>query len=251
MFRDSRYAGSWTELTERLESEATVARWAATEPVLAGAESVADLLERWSDEATKYATLSALIRLAAAEGGRDDEALLFVLHLTSSLALMLAARFHDLGDRVLDAVVSALALTVRGYRLERWRAPVVDTLYWRTREAVVAEFRPKRRYTPEFVQIPTDDEGLGRVADAESYRRWTDSTVEFEDLAGWATGRGVEQAEIDLLVELEIERRQYRSSANERVAARCGVTERTLLRRRARVLAELRALAPAYLADVA
>jgi len=251
MFRDSRYAGSWTELTERLDSEATVARWAAIEPALAGAETVADILDRWSDEATKFATLSALIRLAAAEGERDDDALLLVLHLTSSLALMLAARFHDLGDQLLDTVVSALALTVREYRLDRWRGPVVDTLYWRTREAILAELRPKSRYSPEFVQIPTDDERLSRAADAESYRHWTQSAVDFEDLADWATYRGVEQAEIDFLVELEVERRQYRSSANERVAARCGVTERTLLRRRARVLAELRALAPAYLADVA
>lgn len=251
MFRDPHYAGGWPELASRFDTEHVVKRWAQAELELAGVETVADLIARWSAEETKYDVLHALVRLAAADGQRDDDALLLLLHLLSSLVFRLAKELGDLGDDVVEVVVAEMAAVLRAYRIDTWRGSVVQTVYRQTRRAVLAELRPSNRYHPECVPVPVPDWVIRAKLDTDSYTRWNVSSIQLPDVLTWASGQGLDGEALALLLDSERERDHYRSGADGRVAAQRGVTRRTLLRRRQRVLAELRRLAPAYLAEVA
>jgi hypothetical protein len=88
MFYDPTIVGSWSALAGRLDDSAVLARWAEAEPDLAGLNTVADLLAVWAEDGRDDRTnvvLAALVRLAAADGGRDDDVLLLTLHLFSGL----------------------------------------------------------------------------------------------------------------------------------------------------------------------
>ena len=83
MFYDDSIAGSWAALAVRLNARSTVCRWAANEPSLAGlrdVDQVHELLAAGSDAGRADEILGALLCLAAADGPRDDDALLVLLH---------------------------------------------------------------------------------------------------------------------------------------------------------------------------
>src|SRR3954469_23126289 len=99
MFYDPTIVGSWPALAARLDDNAVLARWAKAEPALAGFTTVAELLAVWSEDCGSVCTdvvLAALVRLAAVDGGRDDDALLLTLHLLSGLVWTMAAQLSDL-----------------------------------------------------------------------------------------------------------------------------------------------------------
>jgi hypothetical protein len=251
MFRDAHYAGGWPELVSRIDTQHVVQRWAQADPDLAGLDTVADLIARWRADETKYQVLRALIRFAAADAQCDDDALLLLLHLFSSLVFRLARELGDLGEDVAEVVVAEMAAVLRRYRIDTWRGAVVQTVYRQTRRAVLAELRPSNRYHPEYVPVPVPDRVIRAKLDRDSYTRWNVSSLDLPDVLAWASGQGLDGEALALLLDSERERDHYRSGADGRVAALRGVTRRTLLRRRQRVLAELRRLAPVYLADVA
>src|SRR3954451_19751415 len=100
MFYDPTIVGSWPVLAARLDDDAVLARWAETEPDIAGLTTVADLLAVWSEDGGRDGAdvvLAALVRLAAVDGGRDDDALLLTLHLLSGLVWATVAQLRDLG----------------------------------------------------------------------------------------------------------------------------------------------------------
>lgn len=78
MFYDPTIVGSWPALAARLDADAVLTRWAEAEPDLAELTTVAGLLAVWSGDAESDRTdavLATLVRLAAVDGGRDDDAL--------------------------------------------------------------------------------------------------------------------------------------------------------------------------------
>jgi hypothetical protein len=251
MFSESRYLGSWPDLARRLDTTAVVESWAATEPALAGLATADELVGRWREPACKHAVLAALVRLAAADGGRDDDALLVSLWLLTGLIQRLRNLLWRLGDEVGDVIVAELSLVIRGYRHDVWRGSVVQTLDRQTRRAVLAELRPSSRYYPERIPFAVPDADLLAAADHVAYATWRENALQLDDVLDWAARGGVDPTSLDFLVELEHERDRYRSRADYRVATRHGISYRTVFRRRASVLTQLRALAPAYLADVA
>ena len=98
MFHDPTIVGSWAALAARLDDEEVLARWAAAEPDLAGLTTVADLLAVWTEDGgydRTNAVLAALVRLAAVDGGRDDDALLLTLHLLSGLVWTMVAQLDQ------------------------------------------------------------------------------------------------------------------------------------------------------------
>jgi hypothetical protein len=95
MFHDPTIVGSWPALAARLDDGAVLARWAEAEPNLAGVTTVAELLAVWSEDGGSDragVVLAALVRFAAVDGDRDDDALLLTLHLLSGLVWRMAAQ---------------------------------------------------------------------------------------------------------------------------------------------------------------
>src|SRR4051812_215946 len=112
MFYDPTIVGSWPALAAHLDADAVLARWEDAEPPLAGLTTVAELLAVWSEDGESDRTnalLAALVRLAAVDGDRDDDALLLTLHLLSGLVWVTAAQLRDLSPDIVTVVVGELA----------------------------------------------------------------------------------------------------------------------------------------------
>src|SRR3954447_25331120 len=252
MFYDPTIVGSWPALVARLDEDAVVARWATGEPELAGFTSVAELLAVWSEDDGSDRTdavLAALVRLAAVDGGRDDDALLLTLHLLSGLVWTTAAQLRDLSPDIVTVVVGELACQIRRYPWRRRPRAVAANLRAETRRAVLAELRPRCRRHPGRGEFLTVDGDVTRLVQATACDEREDLDV--ADLLQWAVCSGVDSADVALLVATECRRDLRDRGADHYVAAAHGITTRTLYRRRHRTLTALRNIAPQYLAAVA
>src|SRR4051812_30418732 len=251
MFYDPTIVGSWPALAARLDHDAVLARWAEAEPDLAGVTTPAELLAVWSEDGEDDRTnvvLAALVRLAAVEGGHDDDALLLTLHLLSGLVWATVAQLRDLSPDIVAVVVGELACQIRRYPSRRRSRAVAANLRAETRRAVLAELRPRVRRHPDRGEFLTVDGDVTRLASATA----TDQQdIDVVDLLQWAVQSGVDSADVALLVAIECARDLRERSADQRVAAAHGITTRTLYRRRHRALTALRTVAPQYLAAVA
>lgn len=251
MFDDPTIVGSWPALAARLDGDAILVRWSAAEPALAGLSTVADLLAAWDDgggDERTDAVLAALVRLAAVDGGRDDDALLLTLHLLSGLVATMARKLADLNPDARALIVGELACQIRRYPWRRRPRAVAGNLRAETRRAVLTELRPGRRYHPEWAEVLTVDGDVARVAPATT---WEQEDLDVVDLLRWAVRSGVDAEDVALVVAIECGRDRRWVRADEQVAAACGITARTLYRRRSRALSALRDVAPRYLAALA
>jgi hypothetical protein len=255
MFDDPAIVGSsWNELADHLDAEGIVAAWAGLEPELVGLATTADLVGRWRGPGCSNDVLTALVRRAAIDGGRDDDALLVLLHLLSRLVWRLVGQLGDLSSDITAIVLAELTCEIRTYRWRTWRGSVVAALEKQTRRAVLADLRPSDRYHPDRVAIPTDVSPLtdARAAAGPDGSEWTETDdLDIVDLLLWAADHGADPDCLELLVASEQARSERSSGADDLVAQRRQIARRTVLRRRGRALATLRALAPAYLAHVA
>lgn len=251
MFYDPTIVGSWPALVARLDEDAVLTRWAEPEPDLAGLATVTDLLAVWSGDRGDRTddVLSALVRLASVDGGRDDEALLLTLHLLSGLVWTTVAELRDLSPDIVAVVVGELACQIRRYPWRRRAHAVAANLRAETRRAVLAELRPRSRRHPERGEFLTVDGDVTRLVQARACGEPED--VDVADLLRWAVQSGVDPADVALLVATECRRDLRKRSADQQVAAAHGITTRTLYRRRHRTLTALRSIAPQYLAAVA
>jgi hypothetical protein len=251
MFHDPTIVGSWPALAARLDDDAVLARWAKAEPTLAGVTTVAELLAVWSEDGADDridTVLAALVRLAAVDGDRDDDALLLTLHLLSGLVWTLAAQLQDLSPDIVAVVVGELACQIRLYPWRRRSGAVAANLRAETRRAVLAELRPRVRRHADRGEFLTLDGDVTRLASATA----TDQEdVDVVDLLQWAVRSGVDSADVALLIDTECARDLRERSADQRVASAHGITTRSLYRRRHRALTALRNVAPRYLAAVA
>ena len=252
MFHDPTIVGSWPALAARLDNDAVLTRWAGTEPDLTGLTTVADLLAVWSEEGESGradAALAALVKLAAVEGRRDDDALALSLHLLSGLVWTMVAQLRDLSPDVVAMVVGELACQIRQYLWRRRPGAVAANLRAETRRAVLRELRPRCRRHPDRGEFLTVDGDVTLLVQARACDERED--VDVTDLLEWAVRSGVDAADLVLLVATEDGRYHCERGADQLVAAAHGITTRTLYRRRQRTLTALRSLAPRYLAAVA
>ena len=243
MFSDASVVGcSWDVLARRLDVGRVIARWAASVG-LAGVRCVADLLAAWDDPARTHGVGDALVRLAAVDGGNDGDALLVVLHLASPVVWRLVGRLRDLDSDIVAIVVGELCCQIRGYRWRARSGGLLANLEFDTRAGVLAELRPAVRRHPERTVRLTVDGDIARV-----YCGPAAAGVEFVDLLTAALARGVPRADIELLVACQDTRGRRGDTA---LAAAHGMSVRTLYRRRAATLDELRAAAADLLAATA
>ena len=254
MFDDPTLAGDWSTLAARLAG-GTLLRWSRTVAELADLADLDDLQAAWIDCDRTHQVAAGLIWLAAVDGGRDDDAVLLLLHLLSGVVGRLSYQLRDLSPDITHIVIGELTFQIRSYP---WRARtrgLVTNLELDTRRGVLDELRPSDRYHPDRVERLTAD---GYLGDARQLALADPAAAEFTDPAGgedldlvdlllWAAAAGMREDDIRLLVDSERDRGGFQAAA----ARSLGITERQVRWRRHRALAALRKLAPTYLAAVA
>jgi hypothetical protein len=252
MFHDPTIVGSWPALAAHLDDGAVLARWVDAEPVLGGLTTVADVLAVCSEAGEHErsdAVLAALVRLAAADGGRDDDALQLLLHLLSGLVWTMVGQLRDLSPDIVAIVVGELACQIRRYPWQRRPRAVAANLRAETRRAVLAELRPRSRHHPHGGELLTADGDIARLVRTDARDEAEDLDV--VDLLQWAVRSGVDATDVALLIATECGRDLRLPSGDSAVAAEYGISTRTLYRRRKRTLVALRDVATDYLAAVA
>ena len=255
MYPDATTAGSWTELTDRLDRQDVLKRWSQLEPALAaveGCEQLRELLRPGVTPARADELLGALVRLGAAAGGDDQDAVLLLLHLLAEGATALARRLSDLSGGVLALVVGELTVQIRAFPFERRTRAYAANLLCDTRLAVLRELLPHRtRSTPNAVEVlfdPTDPERTGRLFEQPANN---DDDLDLLDLLVWAERTGVVDARgVAALLATEAARQEHRGYAPIAAAA-CGISSRTSRRHRRQALTALRGARDNYLAACA
>jgi hypothetical protein len=259
MFLNVAIAGDWTELAARLDALDTITRWAAVQPALGVATSVAmlpELVRRGADPEKADAVIGALAVQSAADGGDDPDALLVTVHLLSDGVFAAAARLRDLSPDVVALLVGQLVVQLRTYPWQRRRRAHAKGLLLDARRAVCEELGVGRKSRHRHLEVPLDPASPTTATVLAAPAQRADPAElegEVEDLVMWATRHGI-ASEADLRLLLELARQRdlgYGHGGRLAVAARYGVDERTIRRRRDRTLAALRAARPAYLAAVA
>src|SRR5580765_3910290 len=129
MFNDPKLVGcTWTNLADRLDADATVARWARRLDELADLATSKDLVDAWRNPSRTNSILFALGQLAAVDNDHDDDALLVLLHLLSGIVWRLVDQLGDLGRDVPDIVLAELTCQIRTFRWRTWSGSVAATL---------------------------------------------------------------------------------------------------------------------------
>lgn len=260
MYRNATTAGSWTDLTDRLDGHGTLERWTDREPALAGVhncQQLTELLRPGADPALADALLGALVRLGASAGGDDPDAVLLLLHLLCDGATALARNLADLADDVLGLVVGELTAQIRGFPIERRTVAYAASLLRDTRAAVLRELLPHRtRARPNAVEVLVDltepdltDRARVRLLGEQDVS--DDGDVDLLDLLMWAQRTGVVDAR-DVVALLAKERaRDAGKRYLDVAAAETGMSPRTVQRRHRQALTALQAARGSYLSAVA
>jgi hypothetical protein len=246
-------AGNWSTLSARLDRAASLAHWRDAEPVLAMAESINDLPSLTAEHCDRMAAdalIGGLVRLAAADGGNDPDAVLVVLHLLRNGICAMAGKFAHRGPDVMALVVGEVTCQIRTYPWRRRREGFAAGLLLDAKHVLWrSELAPACAATRPYDAMLLDP------ADFHNDPRWALHTatedVELVDILLWAAAAGtVSMEDLQLLLDVE-NRRSYGTQSRLQVAAEHGINERTLRRRRSRTLAALRDAARECLAAAA
>lgn len=247
-------AADWPELRDRLDALGATARWGRQEPALRQMVRVEDLARataRGADRGEADAVLAALVRLAAADGQADDDALLVLLHLLRNAVAALCRELAYLTDDIEVTVLGELVCQIRSYPWRRRTRAVAANLKGETRRALLREYRPwQYAHPPVRVEFwdPTAHPWLS-LAGSRSAAEEAEDDVDVVELMTWAVRRGVPGEDLALLIATERRRAERPGVAQDRaIAAEHGLALRTFYRRRERTLAALRAVARDYLA---
>lgn len=258
------------ELNEQV-SGAVWARWVEAEPALHRVGSLDELHELRGRDAD--APLGALVRLAAEDGGDDPLAAIAVAHQLEGGATPLIYSLRDLSDDIDALVMGALWAEIRTFPWRRRTRAFAASLMYDTRTAVISLLLPGwTRLGAEPVvlmdpQSPMAERlvGLNSSCGCGPSVTCDQSAVELAEFLDWALASGVIQRDDALLlldlvaagdeVADEDTPRTLRGTCSQaavlRVAQQRGVCGKTVMRRRDRVVATLRASAAGYLAEVA
>jgi len=118
VFNDPAIAGNWATLADRIDRTGRLNVWATHAPALTGLRTVDDLPAMVAETvppARADRVIGALVRLAAADGADDPDAVLVLLHLLSGGVHTLAAKLGHLSDTIVTLVVGELTCQIRRY----------------------------------------------------------------------------------------------------------------------------------------
>ncbi len=255
MFLDDRVVGSWYALAARVEANGTLQRWAAAEAPLLGMvslDAVVSATTRGADRARCDAIVGALVRLAAHDGGDDEDAVLVLLHLLSNGATRLVRFVPVQGLDGLRFVVAELTAQIRAFPWRRRTRAFAANLLRDTQAALLAESATRQqrrlRIGPDLLVDPLDPGAIRLFETPLPHPHARDDDIDVVELPRWAAAAGVATSQdLALLIDLELEQRP---GVRHHVAAKHGVHERTVRRRRARTLTALQQARSTYLRDV-
>lgn len=254
MYPNATIAGSWHQLADRLDRQGALERWSQREPALANAgtcEQLREQLRPGADQAQADALLGALVRLGAAAGGDEQDAVLLLLHLLSEGATTLARRLADLTDNMLDLVVGELTAQIRAFPFERRNRAYAASLLRDTRRGVLNELLPQHRRSPGAREVPVTDSNLTYLVDAQDAHD-EENDLDLLDLLMWAQQTGVVDAGgVAALLATETARSERQRGYAHAAATACGISSRTSQRRRQQTLTALQAARGSYLAQCA
>lgn len=256
----SDYLGeTWPDLCSRIDAGCGLERWASVEPVLAAFTELAAVavdVHSSPDRAHVDEVFAALLRLAAADNGDDQDAALVVAHLMHRGSRAVAISLADLSPDIDAVVATELWMQIRGYRWRHRRHSHALGLKNDTRAAVLREFAPARDGEGRRRQVSLSPEVVTWLSDAQ-----VDETVEAEanprreaedellDVLSWARGTGVlSEDDVRLLLEFEVARLPGRRAE---AAAAWGLSERHIRRRCSQAKQRLHDARMAYLAHAA
>ncbi len=228
---------TWTDLCARIDA-AHLGRWACSEPVLGvftDVDALANDVHSSRDRAHVDDVFGALLRLAAADNGDDQDAAMVVAHLMHKGSRSVAISLKDLSPDIDEVAAAELWIQIRAYRWRQRRHSHALGLKNDTKAALLRELAPARdrdgrrrqvSFSPEVVTWLSD----ARVNQADSGGPEVDREAEDEllDVLSWAKGAGVlSDDDVRLLLDFELATLPQRRAA----AAKWGLSDRHLRRR--------------------
>jgi hypothetical protein len=255
---------TWPAVSQRVEGSGRWRSWVVAEPDLAGVTGLRQVVAIARDQGNNRRAdviLAALVRLAAVDGGNDQDAAYLVALLLTNGTGRLARQLKDTSDDIEAIVAAQVWLTIREFPWRRRRQGIAQSILLDARRAVLADLgvptARSLRWGVVILADPTTDmevAGSGMWAHFDVYP--TVAPGEEYTLAavlGWATGHDLvshEDAAILLdLAEVEVEvDGMVRGLA---VATLRGCCVRTVRRRRDRAVRSLVDAREAYLRQCA
>jgi len=259
---------TWPALADRLDHVGALTRWSLAEPALGQFQSVRDLAEATalgSDTDAADVALGALIRLAAVDGGDDEDAALVVAHLLTPGTRQMASTMRDLAEDPALLIAGELWMQIRNFPWRRRTRRYASNLLCDTRAAVLDDALGPRalRHLVDPVD-PTPTEEVAAVSPLERVviESHDSSESRLLDVLEWAQRSGiVTAADVALIVELMAIADRLASDPRSgglnvgaeiaEMARRRRVNEKTIRRHRDRALSALRLASADYAAAVA
>jgi hypothetical protein len=260
---------TWPALTERLERSGRWPSWVAAEPALASLRGLQEVAATVGDRAQPRRAdelLAALVRLAAVDGGNDQEAAAAVFLLVANGAGRLAGQLRSLSNDIDQMVAGQVWLQIREFPWQRRRRAIAANILMDARRALLRDLGVDTRSSSRGVVVMLVD----TTRDSEAIYVGSRSLVDQDQHEGpadehtlvgvleWATGNGVVTA-ADAAILLELAScdvagavRGLSSAAGiNAVATHLGVNEKTVRRCRDRAVRALAGARQAYLRECA
>ena len=252
--------GSLPDLCDQIQRSDAWAGWLAAEPDLRRVDSAHDLVAltaKGGDPLAADQMVGALVRLAAADGGDQQQAVVLLLHLLEPGICTLTHRLRDLDADAAALVVGELTVQIRAFPWRSRTRAFAANLLLDVKAVLLRELAVTGPWTQAGVPYgvvlvdPLCSEQVDQLLDRVEPGVGESDGLDLVDLVLWASRAGVADPG-DLAMVLEIAGSHNREPRRlPAVAAAHGIPPRTLRRRHGATVARLRSAADRYLAAAA